>query len=140
MIEFRGYQTDIAGELGALDLMVIPSIAEPFGRIFCEAAEARLPVLVSDGGGLGELAKHFRAGLLLLSGNADDFLAKLTDLRANYETHRQEFDVSAGNMLAALDLKEYVKIMEQLLTQAAKRQPSALIWRGKAGSAQNEGA
>ena len=138
MIEFRGYRTDIGTELAELDLMVIPSVAEPFGRIYCEAAEARLPVLVSDGGGLGELAKYFRAGLLFSSGNAADFLAKLTDLRANYETRRKEFDVAAGNMLAALDLTEYVKVMEKLLTQAAKRQPTALIWRGKAGSAQHE--
>jgi len=131
LIEFRGYRTDIGAELAQLDLMVIPSIAEPFGRIFCEAAEARLPVLVSDGGGLGELAKYFRAGLLFSSGNADDFLEKLVDMRLHYEIRRQEFDAAAGQMLAALDLDAYVEVVERLLMRAAARQASALIWRGK---------
>lgn len=131
LIEFRGYKTDLGEELAALDLMVIPSLAEPFGRIYLEAAEARLPVLVSDGGGLGELARHFHAGALFSSGNVDDFLEKLTDIRANYESHRQEFALAAERMLASLDLDEYVKVIEGMLMQTALRQPSAVVWRGR---------
>ena len=50
-IEFRGYRDDVAAEFAATHLLAIPSFAEPFGRIFCEAAEAQVPVILADAGG-----------------------------------------------------------------------------------------
>lgn len=132
LIEFRGYRTDIRAELATLDLLAIPSLAEPLGRILFEAAEARLPVLVSDGGGLGEVARHFRVGCLFRSGSADDFLDKLNQVHARYESVAQEFAKAAERMLAALDLGEYVGVMEQLLTGAAARQAVSFTWLGAA--------
>lgn len=130
LIEFRGYRTDIASELSALDLMAIPSIAEPFGRIYCEAVEARLPVLVSDGGGLGELVRHFRAGLLFASSDAGDFLEKLFEMRLHYAVHRSEFERAAEPLLSSLSMDSYVNVMAQLLESVALRQSVSVVWEG----------
>jgi glycosyltransferase involved in cell wall biosynthesis len=129
-IEFRGYRTDIGAELAALDLLAIPSVAEPLGRIIFEAAEARLPVLVSDGGGLGEVSNYFGLGCSFRSGKADDFLCKLNEINARYDAVAQEFAVAADRMLTALDLREYVGVMEKILEGVAARQPTSLTWQG----------
>jgi glycosyltransferase involved in cell wall biosynthesis len=129
-IEFRGYRTDIGAELAALDLLAIPSVAEPLGRVFFEAAEARVPVLISDSGGLAELSGVFRVGCSFKSGKGDDFLSKLHEIKARYDVVAQEFAVAAERMLGALDLGAYVGVMERMLEGVASRQPISLTWLG----------
>lgn len=63
-IEVTGYRENIAQELARLHLLLIPSVAEPFGRIVQEAADAGLPVIASDSGGLGEICRLFNYGRL----------------------------------------------------------------------------
>jgi len=47
------------------DLMVIPSVYEPFGVVALEAMAARLPLVASNVGGLAEIIKHEENGLLV---------------------------------------------------------------------------
>lgn len=130
LIEFRGYRTDIGAELASLDLLAIPSIGEALGRVFFEAAEARLPVLMSADGGLAELSANFGVGVLFKTGSASDFLAKLKEIHARYAAVAQRFSVAAESMLATLDLGAYVRVIEQLLAGAAARHTVALTWLG----------
>ena len=54
-VEVTGFQLDINSQIMRLHLLIIPSRAEPFGRIIQEAAEAQLPTIVSNTGGLAEI-------------------------------------------------------------------------------------
>ena len=130
VIEFRGYRSDIGAEFGALDLLVVPSVGEALGRVFFEAAEARLPILGSDHAGLGEVSRFFRAGVQFQSGSVDDFLHKLQQMAAQYEATWQEFNSASGRMLAMLKLEPYIKVVEQILERAAARQPVSVVWQG----------
>lgn len=130
MIEFRGYRSDIGAEFEALDLLIVPSLAEPLGRVFFEAAEARLPVLVANQGGLGEVSSFFGAGVQLQSGKVGDFLDKLQQMSAQYEATWQEFNAASERMLAMLKLEPYIKAIEQILEGAATRQPVSVVWQG----------
>ena len=78
--EFRGYRTDVEMELSRLDLLVIPSIAEPLGRVLFDAAEFGVPVVLSDGGGLGEIGKRFDIGVRFESGNPDALAEAIFDV------------------------------------------------------------
>lgn len=53
----------LAGLLAAADLVVVPSLYEPFGMVALEAQLAGAPVAVSDTGGLAELVEPGRTGL-----------------------------------------------------------------------------
>lgn len=131
LIEFRGYRENIGEELAKLDLMVIPSVAEPFGRIICEAAEAKVPVLLSNSGGLGELSCRFNVGMRFVPENADDFLAKLNYTKENYQIVQKDFNIGADRLLKALDMKSYMRIIENLLLKATTGCPVAMNWFGE---------
>jgi glycogen(starch) synthase len=61
LIDWVGFlgPTELAGLLAAADLVVVPSLYEPFGMV----ALAGTPVAVSDTGGLAELVEPGRTGL-----------------------------------------------------------------------------
>jgi glycosyltransferase involved in cell wall biosynthesis len=54
-VRLLGQRGDVAAVLAALDLLVHPSVEEGMGQVVVEAMAARVPVLVSDAGGLPEV-------------------------------------------------------------------------------------
>jgi glycosyltransferase involved in cell wall biosynthesis len=129
-IEFRGYRENIGAELAALNLLIIPSVAEPFGRILCEAAEAQVPVLLADSGGLGELSHRFRIGLRFTAGNVDHFIEQLQTAERGYAGLRRDFQAGAERLLTALDFSEYIHVMAALIRRAAAGGPVSVTWHG----------
>ncbi|MDQ1740275.1 MAG: glycogen synthase [Pseudonocardiales bacterium] len=59
LIDWAGFldAAELAGLLAAADLVVVPSLYEPFGMVALEAQLAGTPVAVSDTGGLAELVE-----------------------------------------------------------------------------------
>lgn len=72
-VYFTGYiddETLIRLYLSA-DIAVFPSLYEPFGIVALEAMAARVPVVVSDAGGLREVVSHGVTGISTWANNAD---------------------------------------------------------------------
>ena len=74
---FMGWVSDkVLGALyAAADAVVIPSRYEPFGLVALEAAACAAPVLVSDIGGLGEIARRSHGAILTTQPNDPKQLA-----------------------------------------------------------------
>jgi glycosyltransferase involved in cell wall biosynthesis len=53
------------------DCAVFPSLYEPFGIVALESFAARVPVVVSDTGGLPEVVRHGKTGLVTWTNNPD---------------------------------------------------------------------
>ena len=53
------------------DAAVYPSLYEPFGIVALEAMAARVPVVVSNAGGLGEVVEHDISGTVTYAGDED---------------------------------------------------------------------
>jgi glycosyltransferase involved in cell wall biosynthesis len=53
------------------DVAVYPSLYEPFGIVALEAMAARVPVVVSNAGGLAEVVEHGTSGITTYAGNPD---------------------------------------------------------------------
>lgn len=53
------------------DCAVFPSLYEPFGIVALESFAARVPVVVSDTGGLPEVVQHGKTGIVTRAGNPD---------------------------------------------------------------------
>jgi glycosyltransferase involved in cell wall biosynthesis len=130
-IEFRGYRADIGEELARIDALAIPSVGEAFGRILCEAAEADVPVVLGDSGGLGELSRRFDIGLRFPPRDLNGFLGVLGRVRAEYGRVAAEFRVAAKRLLDALDLHAYSRVMEGVFVQVAARRPVSVVWTGE---------
>ena len=60
-----GYVEDMNGFYTALDLFLLPSFREPFGRVLIEAMATETPVIASRVGGVPEVVDHEINGYLL---------------------------------------------------------------------------
>jgi glycosyltransferase involved in cell wall biosynthesis len=64
-VDFLGERSDIPDVMRALDVLLLPSIGEPFGRVVVEAMAAGTPVVASSDGGPGEIIEHEVTGMLV---------------------------------------------------------------------------
>lgn len=119
-IEVTGYRTNIAPELSRLHLLLIPSISEPFGRVVQEAAEAGLPVIASDNGGLGEICKKYHYGALF---NYPDIacLSRLIEQTIeNYNRVLAESHKNREPFLAEFTFEKYMNEIGEILLDACE--------------------
>ena len=130
VFEFRGYRQDLEQELSRLDLLVIPSLAEPLGRVLFDAAEFAVPVVLSEAGGLGEISSRFDVGVSFESGNAEALANTLLAVLKNYDQTAHEFRLNSQNMLKRLCLTSYLSSVDRILQATARRLNSSEIWLG----------
>ena len=64
-VTFWGFQADIPGMLAQLDIVVVPSLQEPFGKIVIEAMAMQKPVVATNVGGIPEIVMDEHTGLLV---------------------------------------------------------------------------
>jgi glycosyltransferase involved in cell wall biosynthesis len=60
------------------DVVVVPSLYEPFGITALEAMAAQTPVIASDTGGLKEIIQHEQTGIKVYPGNVDSLVWGIT--------------------------------------------------------------
>ncbi|MDH2901157.1 MAG: glycosyltransferase family 4 protein [archaeon] len=65
-VRFTGFipDTEVVDLMMSADVMVIPSVYEPFGVVALEAMAARVPIVASNVDGLAEIVKHEYNGIL----------------------------------------------------------------------------
>jgi FkbM family methyltransferase len=64
-VRFLGEREDVEELLHELDLLLVPSWEEPFGRVVVEALASGVPVAATNTGGPAEILTHGEDGLLL---------------------------------------------------------------------------
>jgi glycogen synthase len=81
-VRFLGFVDEqrLRGLYAAADLVVVPSLYEPFGLVALEAMASGTPVLVSDTGGLREIVDHEATGLRFVPGSASSLASEATRL------------------------------------------------------------
>ncbi|MFH1428812.1 MAG: glycosyltransferase family 4 protein [Candidatus Margulisiibacteriota bacterium] len=69
---WHGSIDDIIGFFNKMDIIVVPSLSEPFGRVVIEAMAAGKPVIGSTCGGIPEIIQNGKTGFLCEPGNSID--------------------------------------------------------------------
>ncbi len=64
-VSWLGEREDVPALIRALDVLLLPSWEEPFGRALIEAMALEVPVIATDVGGPREIVRDGREGLLL---------------------------------------------------------------------------
>ncbi|MEZ6126154.1 MAG: glycosyltransferase family 4 protein [Planctomycetaceae bacterium] len=127
---FRGYQKNIEKELLAIDGLLIPSPAEPLGRVLFDAAEFGIPVVSSSGGGLGEVSKRFGIGVPFETENPASLADAMVNLAEKFEHHRDEFATAAVRMMERLKMDSYLNDVVEILESGINRSPCTKTWLG----------
>lgn len=105
VVRFLGYRTDVPTLVADADLLVIPSEAEPFGRVALEAMALGTPVVGRGAGGLPEVVEHGVTGRLTRGPSVEELAGLITDLlsdpegrcamgEAGYRRVRERFDLA----------------------------------------------
>ncbi|CDN43871.1 glycosyltransferase family 1 protein [Paenibacillus sp. P22] len=86
-VTFAGYRegTELARLYASADLFLFPSSTETFGNVVLEAMASGLPVIGAEAGGVKELVRHGRSGLLCPPGDPASFIDALERLLARPE-------------------------------------------------------
>ena len=70
-MHFLGFRLDAPSLIGALDLLVVPSLSEGTPLVILEAMTAGVPVVATAVGGIPAQIRHEREGLLVPSGDPE---------------------------------------------------------------------
>lgn len=70
--------SDITKILDSTDILILPSIQyESFGMVLIEAMRQKVPIICSNSGGMTEIVKNERNGLIFKNNNSNDLKKKL---------------------------------------------------------------
>ena len=79
-VRFLGSRSDIPDLLASIDILLLPSRAEPFGIVIIEAMAAGVPVIASKVGGIPEVISSDEIGHTVTPITAEAFAAALTGI------------------------------------------------------------
>ncbi|MDR3708376.1 MAG: glycosyltransferase family 4 protein [Capsulimonadaceae bacterium] len=105
------------------DVACFPSLYEPFGIVALEAMAARVPVVVSDTGGLPEVVEHEVTGTTTYTGNANSLADGILDVllhpirarqKANTAFERVQ-NVFNWHRIAQQTAETYARVWEEYL-------------------------
>ncbi|GAK55313.1 glycosyl transferase group 1 [Candidatus Vecturithrix granuli] len=85
-VTWWGFRTDIPDILSQLDILALPSLQEPFGKIVIEAMAMEKPVVATTVGGVPEIVVDGKTGLLVPPQDARALRQALERLLLNRET------------------------------------------------------
>ena len=129
--EMRGYRSQLEEELSRVDVLAIPSLAEPLGRVLFDAANFGVPVVVSDAGGLGEVCRRFSIGVPFQSGDANALAISLEYVALNYSAVLESFRSASQKMQDSLSMKSYIGVIRRILERAALGDTTSMTWLGE---------
>ena len=115
--------------MSAIDLFVMTSINEGFGRVIIEAMAARRPVVASNVGGIPDIVQEGITGRLVRPGQSDEFAAAISELLSNPEAMARMGSEGRRrvetNFSDAAQLPSVMNIYERILTRH-KRLPTTV--------------
>lgn len=116
---FPGWRDDAAAVMNALDLLLVTSDNEPFGRVVIEAMACGKPVVSFRCGGPVEIIEHGKTGLLVrphdTASMADEVVRLMSDPAASVEMGRRARQVVRERFSADLCAAKVQEVYARLL-------------------------
>ena len=119
-VKFWGFRADIPEILAQLDILVLPSLQEPFGKIVIEAMAMGKPVVASNVGGVPEIVGDGKTGLLVPPGSADALRQALAQLLPDREKRENMGRAGRQRVEQMFTLEQNVQETEQVYAEILK--------------------
>lgn len=114
-LRFVGMREDVPNWLNALDLFVLPSLAESFGLAVVEAMACGVPVVTLDVGGLREVVVQGETGLRLPPQEVDAIASAILELLRNADKRRVMGEKGRTRAIERFDLKRQAAEWERVI-------------------------
>lgn len=112
-IKMMGFKINILDYISAFDLFAFPSRNEGLGSILLDVMNAKVPIIASDVGGIPDIIKHQKTGLLIPANDAHALAKCIIDLKEN-PAFRQHLAQGATKRLARYDPRSMADSYKQL--------------------------
>ncbi len=109
------------------DCAVFPSLYEPFGIVALESFAARVPVVVSDTGGLPEVVQHTKTGIVTYTNNADSVAWGILEVLRNPGYARWLVDNAYSSLEERFSWQKLAKQTEAVYTKVLQAR-SLVVW------------
>lgn len=120
-VRFLGVRGDVPAILRASDVFALTSVSEAASLTLLEAMAARLPVVVTDVGGNGEIVRAGKEGLLVPRGDAQGAAQMMLNLLERPETARTMGLAGRARVEKHYRLDDTVRAYYQRYLAAAER-------------------
>jgi glycosyltransferase involved in cell wall biosynthesis len=113
-VQLLGYVQGIDAFLSEIDVFLMPSISEGLPMALLEALNQKIPVIATKVGGIPEVIRHNKEGLLVKPGNPSAIAAEILSLQGD-EDKRRKMAQAGFHMLMTkfsddIMVDEYMKI------------------------------
>ena len=129
-ILFTGYVDDdtLLRIYRTADVAVAPSLYEPFGIVALEGMAAKVPTIVAETGGLGEIIDHGQTGITTYAGNPESLAWGISEVLKHPKeaqqmaenAYQKVLDVFNWQVIGGQTLETYDRVLEM-----AGRKPAA---------------
>jgi glycosyltransferase involved in cell wall biosynthesis len=112
-----GYQKEISSILSTIDLLVVASSVESFGRVALEAMSVKTPVLAVRRGGISEVISPGESGFLVESRNPEVLAQAIVSILENRELVRRVAETGCQIVWEKYSLENQIKNTERVLKE-----------------------
>ncbi len=120
-MRFLGERADVPAVLGAMDVFVLPSIAEGMSNTILEAMACGLPVVATRVGGNPELVEEEVTGVLVPPGDPEKLAAAIQTYRNDPSLSRAHGEAGREKAVSSFSLSRMVGEYEALYEGAVSR-------------------
>lgn len=124
-VRFTGWRNDALEIISLMDILVMPSSSEGFGRSVLEAMALGKPVVASRLGGLRELIKDGENGFLVEPGDVRSLAEKISLLIKNKELRDSFGKAGKEIVLSEYLIQDHISKLERIWTDMGVNQISA---------------
>ena len=117
---FLGWRADVEEIMGCFDILVLPSLNEGMGRVLVEAMAAGLPIVASSVGGIPDLVKDGKNGLLVPPADASALAKTISDLLSDKEK-RNRMGEAGKKMCRQYSAEAMLEQIDDLYTELLEK-------------------
>lgn len=120
-----GIRENVPDFISAMDVCVVPSLAEPLGLVAIEAQALGTPVVASRTGGLCEIIEHEKTGLLIPPSNAEAIAESIIRIHDDETLRKKIIHHGKIQYREEFDPAEHVEQVEQLYANLCSTRKAA---------------
>jgi glycosyltransferase involved in cell wall biosynthesis len=119
-VAFLGERDDIPEILRAVDLLLVPSWEEPFGRTIIEAMAMGVPVVATEVGGPAEIVRSGEDGLLVPPRRPENWVRAISELIGNPALRREMGRTARERIATRFSVEAHVRQVLEAYGDALK--------------------